>query len=162
MFQKGFGGRRKGSKNKKTLRRLEEQRLQREAMQEARIRLAQAQLASQEEIEMAASRMHTMSPLEVMLTGMHLKLGRGDIGGAIKIAEAAAPYTSPRLNATDVRVQHSVAGKSDVEVAAEIEALRMKIERSRSAPVLLEAAVTENDSVITDRLENATSTESMS
>jgi hypothetical protein len=91
-------------------------------------------LASREEIEIAAARMHTMTPLEVMLTGMHLKLGRGDIEGATKIAEAAAPYTSPKLVASEVRVQHSIAQRSDEEVALEIEMLRAKIGRSKELP----------------------------
>ena len=91
-----------------------------------------------------------MSPLEVMLTGMHLKLGRGDIDGAQKIAEAAAPYTSPRLNATDVRVQH-VADKDDAAVAAEIESLRAKIERAQTASPLEIEAVAEPVTVELDR-----------
>jgi hypothetical protein len=127
-FQRGhgkIGGRKPGSRNKATIQR-------ERAEEEARIRLAAARMASQEEIEQAAARMHTMNPLEVMLTGMHLKLGRGDIDGAMKIAEAAAPYTAPKLNATEVKVQ--VTHRSDAEVAAEIEALRAKIERSRMLP----------------------------
>jgi hypothetical protein len=122
-----FGGRKKGSRNKATILRLK-------AEHEALTKLAQARLASKEEIEMAAAQMHTMSPLEVMLTGMHLKLGRGDIEGATRIAEAAAPYTSAKLMASEVRVQHGIAQRSDAEVAAEIEVLRMKIARSKELP----------------------------
>ena len=65
-----FGGRKKGSRNKSTILRLK-------AEHEARTKLEQARLASWEEIEAASARMHTMTPLEVMLTGMHLKLGSG-------------------------------------------------------------------------------------
>lgn len=129
LFQKGrakTGGKQKGTRNRATV-------LRERAEEEARIRLAQARLASREEIEQAASRMHTMSPLEVMLTGMHLKLGRGDIEGAQKIAEAAAPYTAPRLVQSEVRIQ--TTQRTDVEIAAEIETLRAKIERARQLPV---------------------------
>jgi hypothetical protein len=136
-FQRGharLGGKAKGSKNKATIQR-------ERAEEEARIRLAAARMASQEEIESAAARMHTMNPLEVMLTGMHLKLGRGDVDGAMKIAEAAAPYTAPKLNASDVTVR--VTQRSDDDVAAEIEALRAKIERSRQAPILTIEATAE-------------------
>ncbi len=143
-FKKGrakTGGRVKGKPSKKVAER-------RRAEEEARVRLAAARLASQEEIEQAAARIHSMSPLDVMLIGMHLKLGRGDLDGAQKIAEAAAPYTSPRLNATDVRVQRAVAGKSDAAVAAEIEALRVKIQRAQSAPpVMIEGSADQPVSV---------------
>jgi orotate phosphoribosyltransferase-like protein len=121
------GGRKKGSRNKSTVLRLK-------AEHEARTKLEQARLASWEEIEAASARMHTMTPLEVMLTGMHLKLGRGDIEGATKIAEAAAPYTSAKLVASEVRVQHSIEQRSDEEVALEMEMLRAKIARSKELP----------------------------
>ena len=58
---------------------------------------------------------------------MLLRINRGDYDGALAAAEKAAPYMHPRLNATDVNVRHSYAGKSDAEVAAEIESLRQKI-----------------------------------
>jgi hypothetical protein len=115
---------------------------QERAEEEARVRLAQAKLASREEIEMAFSRLDTMSPLEVMLTGMHLKLGRGDIDGAVKIAEAAGPYTAPKLTASEVRVQQ-IAPRPDDEVAAEIRTLREKLERARSAPQITIEATAE-------------------
>ena len=140
LFQKGHpkvGGRKKGRPNKNSA------AAHVRAEEEARVRLALARLVSQDEIEHAAGRMHAMSPLEVMLTGMHLKLGRGDIDGAQKIAEAAAPYTSPRLNATDVRVQHVADKSDDAAVAAEIENLRAKIERAQTAPPLEIEAVAE-------------------
>ena len=60
----------------------------------------------------------------------------GDIEGATKIAEAAAPYTSAKLMASEVRVQHSIAQRSDEEVALEIEMLRAKIARSEDLPPL--------------------------
>ena len=76
----------------------------------------------------------SFTPLQIMYAVMQIKLERGDPDGALVAAEKAAPYVHARLNATDVRVQHSVAGKSDAEVAAEIEALRVKLEVSRSLP----------------------------
>jgi hypothetical protein len=42
---------------------------------------------------------------------------------------AAAPYTSRKLNASDVTVRHSVSNRSDAQLSAEIEALRLKMER---------------------------------
>jgi hypothetical protein len=47
-------------------------------------------------------------------------------------AEKAAPYVHAHLNATDIHVSHSVAG-TDAEIDAEIEALREKVNRARSA-----------------------------
>jgi hypothetical protein len=93
-----------------------------------------AEMASREEIELAIARVPTMGPLDVMLMGMHLKLARGDLDGAMQIAAAAAPYTSPRLNATDVNVKHSLTSRSDAEVSAEIEALRAKIRQAQLSP----------------------------
>jgi hypothetical protein len=73
-----------------------------------------------------------LTPLQVMQIIMQVRIEQADFDGALVAAEKAAPYVHARLNATDVRVQHSVAGKSDAEVAAEIEALRTKLEASRS------------------------------
>jgi hypothetical protein len=139
-FQRGkakTGGRRKGVANKGTAAR-------QQVKEEARLLRMRAELASREEIELAIARVPTMGPLDVMLMGMHLKLARGDLDGAMQIATAAAPYTSPRLNATDVNVKHSLANRSDAEVSAEIEALRAKIGHAQlptavTAPPLIEA-----------------------
>jgi hypothetical protein len=49
----------------------------------------------------------------------------------MKIAAAAAPYTSPGRNASEVSVKHSLETRSDAEIAADIEALRTKISRCR-------------------------------
>jgi hypothetical protein len=135
-FKKGHtktGGRIKGTKNKATA-----------VKEERRLLQLRAEMASRQEIELAIARVPTMGPLDVLLMGMHLKLSRGDLDGAIQIAAAAAPYTSPRLNATDVNVKHSLANRSDAEVSAEIEALRAKIRQaqlstSMEAPPLIEA-----------------------
>lgn len=146
-FAKGrpkTGGRVKGTINRAKVERLR-------AEEEARVRLAAARLASEEEIEQAVARMHTMSPLEIMLMGMHLKLGRGDIDGAQKIAEAAAPYTAPRLNAAEVKIQHSLAGLHDDQVAAEIQALQQKLAIVRQGGIpLLEAAAEPQEIVQSD------------
>jgi hypothetical protein len=92
-------------------------------------------LASREEIDRALQNMASMSPLEVMLMGMHLKLNRGDLEGAVQIASVACPYTAPRLAQSEVSVRHSLSSRSDADVAAEIEALRVKVERSRLAVI---------------------------
>jgi hypothetical protein len=139
-FQKGrakTGGRRKGVPSAK-------HQARRRAEVETKLLELRAELASREEIELAIARVPTMGPLDVLLMGMHLKLARGDLEGAVQIATAAAPYTSPRLNATDVNVKHSLANRSDAEVSAEIEALRAKIRQaqlstSMEAPPLIEA-----------------------
>jgi len=135
-FKKGHtktGGRIKGTKNKATA-----------VKEERRLLQLRAEMASRQEIELAIARVPTMGPLDVLLMGMHLKLSRGDLDGAIQIATAAAPYTSPRLNATDVNVKHSLTSRSDAEVSAEIEALRAKIRQAQlsaavTAPPLIEA-----------------------
>jgi hypothetical protein len=112
-YQKGhkkLGGRKSGTLNKKTQRRLALEKLSSDELQQ--IMLAELKL----------------SPLEVMQAVMLLRINRGDYDGALVAAEKAAPYMHPRLNATDVNVRHSYASKSDAEVAAEIESLRQKIE----------------------------------
>jgi hypothetical protein len=103
------GGRKKGTPNKKTLAKQEFEKVARS------------------EIQATLADPGKLGPLEVMLLAMHLKMYRGDVFGAVEFAEKAAPFTSPRLNATDVKVQHSYSRKSDAEVAAEIEALQQKI-----------------------------------
>jgi hypothetical protein len=127
-FERGrakTGGRKKGSpwrlENSDTVRR----KLKAAALERAK-------QASRDEVALAVAAIPSMGPLEVLLMGMHLKLARGDLDGAMQIATAAAPYTSPRLNAAEVRVQHSVANHSDDAIAAEIELLRLKIEAART------------------------------
>jgi hypothetical protein len=107
------------------------------ARKEAMIRMEIARLAPREEIDAAIALMGSLTPLEVLLAGMQLKLQRGDVDGAIATAEKAAPYSHARLNATDVRVQFTK--RSDAEVTAEIEALRAKIKRSGSVTPLIES-----------------------
>lgn len=130
LFQKGrakTGGKVKGTKNKATI-------LRERAEAEAHIKLSQAKLASREEIENAMARMHTTGPLEVLLCGMHLRWARGDVEGASQLATAAVPFTSPKLTASEVTVR--VQERSDAEISSELEALRQKIERSRSLPAV--------------------------
>jgi hypothetical protein len=82
----------------------------------------------------------SFTPLQVMHAVMLTKIEQGYYDGALVAAEKAAPYSHAKLNTTDVHVRHSISDKSDAAVAAEIEALRTKIERSRPAPpVMIEA-----------------------
>jgi hypothetical protein len=74
-----------------------------------------------------------MSPLEIMSRVMHHRYAAGDHLGALVAAQAAAPYVHPRLQMTDVTVRHSAPGKSDEQLALEIEALRRRIEAARAA-----------------------------
>jgi hypothetical protein len=104
----------------------------------------------------------SFTPLQIMYAVMQIKLEKGDPDGALVAAEKAAPYVHARLNATDVRVQHSVAGKSDAEVASEIEALRAKLEASRSLPPPMIEATAESMKVLpAERVVAATEIESV-
>jgi hypothetical protein len=128
LFQKGrtkTGGRKKGVLNRPDTpnrRRREESR---------KVKKALASLVSQEEIELAIARIPTLGPLDVMLMGMHLRLARGDLDGAINIAGIACPFTSPKLNMAEVTVRHGSADRSDESITAEIAALRLKIEAAK-------------------------------
>jgi hypothetical protein len=137
-FKKGHvktGGRTKGTPDKAESRRATAKKVAEFARQEAAIRMEIARLAPRQEIDAAIALMGALTPLEVLLAGMQLKLQRGDVDGAIATAEKAAPYSHARLNATDVRVQ--MTQRSDAEVTAEIESLRAKIERSSSVPPVM-------------------------
>ena len=143
LFQKGHiktGGRKKGSKNSGPS--VAERRVQasESANREAMVRMEIIRLAPREEIDAALARINWLTPLEVLLACMQLKLERGDVDGALLAAEKAAPYSHAKLNATDVRVQHSTADKDDAAVAAEIENLRAKIQRAQAAPTLIEGS----------------------
>jgi hypothetical protein len=118
-FQKGhtkWGGKRKGSVNKKT---------------EARMHL----FADTEQalIQLGQDPTH-VSPLMVMCSVMCFRLQQKDYKAAVEIAQMAAPYVHAKLNATDVNVRHSLANRSDSEVAAELAAIRAKIEAARTLP----------------------------
>src|SRR4051812_45900694 len=98
-FQKGqpkFGGRKAGVKNRKTRERevvqAETRETEEAVRKEAMIRMEIARLAPREEIDAAIAAMGTLTPLEVLLAGMQLKLRRGDVDGAVTVAEKAAPY----------------------------------------------------------------------
>jgi hypothetical protein len=67
------------------------------------------------------------TPLEVMHAVMLLRASKGDYDGALVAAEKMAPYVHARLNAAEVKVSHSLAGRSDVDLATDIELLRQKI-----------------------------------
>jgi hypothetical protein len=138
-----LGGRVKGTPNRKDAKKELEEKL---AME----RLLAARLASQEEIKLAYMNMATMSPLEVLCMGMHLRLHRGDLEGAAQLASAAVPFTSPKLTASDVRV-HQSAQRPDSEVAVEIEALRAKVERAQLSQITIEATAEPAESVRSDQ-----------
>src|SRR5215469_16032956 len=119
LFQKGrakTGGKKKGTLNRATERRM---RLL-DGAEEALIKLGQNPA--------------TVSPLMVMCSVMCLRLQERDYKTAVEVAALAAPYVHARLNAAEVRVQHSIAQRSDEEVAIEIEMLRAKIARSKDLP----------------------------
>jgi hypothetical protein len=121
-FQKGhtkFGGRRKGTDNRPPGRQ--------KVRQVNRLVFAD---------EFQAALVKEFSPLEVMHAIMLLRVSKGDYDGALSAAEKAAPYCHARLNATDVKVQHSISGKSDAELTAEIETIRQKLELVRPGMAL--------------------------
>jgi hypothetical protein len=68
-----------------------------------------------------------LTPLEVMHAVMFIKIGKGDYDGALTVAEKAAPFCHPKLNAAEVRVQHSLSARTDEELAAGILAIREKL-----------------------------------
>jgi hypothetical protein len=118
-FQKGrakTGGRKKGTPNKATIRR---NRVLAQIERDAR-RMGQDPLL--------------VSPLEVMRTVMCFRIAQRDYKGALEAAALAAPYVHARLNATDVKVQHTLTSKSDAEVAAEIQALQQKLAIAQRPP----------------------------
>jgi hypothetical protein len=65
---------------------------------------------------------------------MKLRIEEGDYNGALIAAEKAAPYCHAKLAMSEVRVQHSVSDRSDSDIAADIAALRVKLEAARSLP----------------------------
>jgi hypothetical protein len=74
------------------------------------------------------------TPLTVMLRVMRYRLREKDYKSAVEIAALAAPYCHAKLNATDIRV-HTATDRSDADIAAEIAALRAK----RDAALVLPA-----------------------
>jgi hypothetical protein len=116
LFQKGrtkTGGKIKGSRNKATLLREQEKAAAKDALQQA----------------VAGTLKFT--PLQVMHAVMLLRISRGDDQGALAAASEAAPYVHAKLNAAEVRVHHSISGRSDDAIAQEIEMLRLKVEAAK-------------------------------
>ena len=74
-----------------------------------------------------------ISPLDAMLGVLKIRIEEGDYDGALAAAEKAAPYCHAKLAMSEVRVQHST-DRSDSEIAADIAALRAKLEAARSLP----------------------------
>src|SRR4051794_40491004 len=106
-FRKGqakIGGRRSGSKNRRT-----------RAMDAKIDELTRAK----QEFQAALAGEMKFTPLQVMHAIMLLRIGQGDHEGALMAAREAAPYCHARLNAADVRVQHSIGDRPDSEIAAE-------------------------------------------
>ena len=68
-----------------------------------------------------------------MLGVLKIRIEEGDYDGALVAAEKAAPYCHAKLAMSEVRVQHST-DRSDSEIAADIAALRAKLEAARSLP----------------------------
>jgi hypothetical protein len=80
-----------------------------------------------------------ISPLDAMLGVMKIRIEEGDYNGALVAAEKAAPYCHAKLAMSEVRVQ--VSDRSDSDIAADIAALRVKLEAARSLlapPVVIE------------------------
>jgi hypothetical protein len=75
-----------------------------------------------------------LTPLEVMHAIMMIKIAKGDYDGAMEAAEKAAPFCHPKLNAAEVRVQHSLVDRTDDELAASILSLREKFAISKRQP----------------------------
>jgi hypothetical protein len=74
-----------------------------------------------------------ISPLDAMLGVLKIRIEEGDYDGALVAAEKAAPYCHAKLAMSEVRVQHST-DRSDSEIAADIAALRAKLDAARSLP----------------------------
>jgi hypothetical protein len=91
-------------------------------------------MAAREAFQAALAGEMRFTPLQVMNAVMLLRIGQGDHEGALQAAREAAPYVHAKLVASEVRVQHSFAQRSDEEVALEIETLRAKIARSKELP----------------------------
>jgi hypothetical protein len=89
---------------------------------------------AKQEFQAALAGEMKFTPLQVMHAIMLLRISQGDHEGALMAAREAAPYCHARLNATDVRLQHSIADRPDSEIAAEIVALRTKLDAARSLP----------------------------
>jgi hypothetical protein len=118
-----WGGRKPGLSNLKLMRR------------EAALSEAIAAALTPEQVE-------ALSPLEIMRSVMRSRYQRGDEAGALAAAALAAPFMHPRLQVSEVTVKHGTAGRSDAEVALEIESLRRRIEAARTIeaiPLTLEA-----------------------
>jgi hypothetical protein len=130
LFIKGhskLGGRVKGTPNKAT-----------QALIDAQKAAEEEVLRAKAEFQAAMAGEMKFTPLQVMHAVMLLRIGKGDHDGALAAAKEAAPYVHARLAMNDLRVQHTLAGKSDAEISVEIEELRHKIARSRQQPPLIE------------------------
>ncbi len=127
--------------------------------QEARKKAAEEEIrAAKEAFEAAMAGELRFTPLQVMNAVMLLRIGQGDHEGALEAARDAAPYVHAKLNAAEVRVQHSIVNRSDAELTAEIETIRAKIARSKASARQIEgtAQAVETSAPQADSPETAT------
>jgi hypothetical protein len=74
-----------------------------------------------------------ISPLDCMMGVMKIRIEAGDYEGALLAAREAAPYCHSKLAMTEVRMKHST-DRSDSDIAADIAALRAKLDAARALP----------------------------
>jgi hypothetical protein len=117
-----WGGKKKGTKNRATVR--HEQVIRdvfREGSEGSEVAIPPEVLA--------------LTPLEIMARVMRARYVAGDHAGALQAAAHAAPYVHARLSISAATITHTT-DRSDSELAAEIEALRQRIDRARTASLL--------------------------
>jgi hypothetical protein len=113
------GGRKVGSRNKKTV--LREQQLQ------------DAQLAAGLPVRLL-DHLEGLTPLAIMQAVMRQRYAVGDYLGALAAAREAAPYVHARLTSSEVKVSHSLGDKSDAELDEEVAMIRHKVALARLTP----------------------------
>jgi hypothetical protein len=110
-----YGGRAKGTKNKKD-------QVRPEVLDAALIKL-RAQLPSE---------IRDMTPLEALVLVMHWAIAAGDRSTILAAVAAAAPYCHTRLASADLRIRDEHAGKTDEQLQAEIEELERRIKAAET------------------------------
>jgi hypothetical protein len=79
------------------------------------------------ELALTPVKVESLSPLQCMLTVMHLALDGGNLPLALQCAGMAAPYIHPKLTSSEVKVSGTLTTKSDDELAQEIAQLEAKL-----------------------------------
>jgi hypothetical protein len=146
LFKKGrtkTGGRKKGSPYRK----LDAAEQRRKEAREREIQQAKA------EFQAAMAGEMSFTPLQVMYAVMLLRIGRGDDQGALEAAKEAAPFVHAKLTAAEVMVKHALQSRSDAEITAEIEQLRLKIAASKTIDAMPVVADETNDMTVRDMVE---------